>query len=116
MMRKLSKIMIILCLSSFASACSKGGGIYNSKDPQNNDFSVINTLLIGVAVVGAVAIIEDCRQHKCARGGGGGYYEDPEWDYIQATGEWVCRNAVNGQFMEIDRCYGKAMVDNWPNT
>jgi len=109
-------IIAIICITSFVAACSKRGGIYNEKDPRNNQFSVVNTLLVGVAVVGAVAAMEDCRRHKCAGGSGGGFYEDPEWDYLQASGQWVCRNAVNGEFMLIEKCYVKPMVDNWPDT
>ena len=115
-MRLLPKILSLVCIYALLSACSKGGGIYSKNDPENNEFSVVNTLLVGVAVVGAVALVDDCRRHKCASGGGGGYYEDPEWDYLKASGQWVCRNAVNGEFMDLDRCSNKVMVDNWPNT
>ncbi len=115
MHRSIKFLSLILMAVAF-SACSKGGGIYDKNDPKNSDFSVVNTLLVGVAVVGAVAAVEECRRHKCASGGGGVYLEDPEWDYLRASYQWVCRNAANGEFMDIDRCYGKAMVDNWPNT
>jgi hypothetical protein len=114
-MSKIRHLVIMICIASFVSACSKGGGMYDKNDPTNNQFSVVNTLLVGVAVVGAVAAVEECRRHKCASGGGG-YSDDPEWDYLQASGQWACRNAVNGQFMDDNRCYAKPMVDNWPNT
>jgi len=114
-MRIIQNTIIIICICSFLTACSKGGGIYDKNDATNNEFSVVNTILVGVAVVGAVAAIDSCRRHKCG-GGGSINYDDPEWDYLQASGQWVCRNALNGEFMYIDRCYGKPMVDNWPQT
>jgi hypothetical protein len=49
-------------------------------------------------------------------GGGGGSADDPEWDYLKANSEWVCRNAANGQFMNLDKCAYKTKVDNWPNS
>ncbi len=109
-LRKLIALFLICC---FASACSTNGGMYNKDDYQNNQFSVGHTILGVFAVVGVVAA---AASGVNAGGGGGYYYEDPRWDYIQSSGQWVCRNATNGQFLYEESCANKPMVDNWPNT
>jgi len=101
------RFIATLLIFSILCGCSTNGGMYKKDDYQNNEFSVVNTLFAGLAVVGVVA--------AAMSGGGGGYYEDPKWDYIQSNGQWVCRNAVNGQFMSKDRCAYQPYIDNWPN-
>lgn len=108
LLRKLVSLFLVCC---FAVGCSTSGGMYNKDDYQNNQFSLGHTILGVLAVVGVVAAAA-----AGASSGGGYYYEDPRWDYIQSNGQWVCRNAVNGQFMYNEKCANELMVDNWPNT
>jgi len=109
LLRKLIALCLICC---YMTACSTAGGMYNKDDYRNSEFSLGHTVLGVLAVVGVVAAVA-----AGGGGGGGGYvYEDPRWDYIQSSGQWVCRNATNGQFMYKESCANKPMVDNWPNT
>ncbi len=95
-----------LLVCAILASCSTTGGIYDKNDPSNSEFSPVRTLFVGVAVVGMV---------YGASQGRGGSYENPKWDYQQTNYQWVCRNAVNGQYLALEKCANQAKVDNWPN-
>jgi hypothetical protein len=97
--------VLALLVCFVLSSCSTSGGVYDRNDPNNSEFSPIRTLFVGAAVVGVV--------YGASRSGGGSY-ENPKWDYLQANRQWACRNANNGQFLTTDKCANKPMVDNWP--
>ncbi len=105
----MKNILIGVLVLSQLAACSTKGGIYSSSDDKDNEFSLGRTLLLGAAA----AIAVDAARN--GGGGGGGTYENPKWDYLQASRTWACRNAVNGQFLAAEKCAGKPAVDNWPD-
>ena len=106
-MKKLICYLLILTLSA---GCSTKGGWYSKNDPENNEFSLLNsTLGVGaaaLAVIGAAA---------AAKGGGGNSFSQSgyAWDYQPGNGQWVCRNIANRQYAHHLNCYGMAYVDNW---
>ena len=103
----MKKIISGLTAVAILAACSTTGGMYDKNDPNNNEFSPLRTLFVGVAVAGAV--------YGGSRSGGGGTYENPKWDYQQANNQWVCRNASNGQYLALEKCANQSKIDNWPN-
>jgi len=107
-MNQLKKITICALVLCQLFSCSSAGGIYKEGDDKHGEFSIINTLLIGAA---AVVAVDAAR----SSGGGGNSYENPKWDYLQASGTWACRNASNGQFMAKEKCANQPKVDNWTN-
>lgn len=109
------KRFFLLALSIlYLNACSTQGGLYRENDPKHGEFSAVNTILLPVAVVGVVALGAALAQS--GGGHGGGYWEDPRWDFLRASGQWACRNAADGQFLHHSRCAGRPLIDNWPET
>ena len=104
----MKKTIAILLICTLLSACSTTGGMYDKNDQKNSEFSLINTLFVGVAVVGLA--------YGASQGGGGGAYENPKWDYQRANFQWVCRNANNGQYLAQEKCANQAKIDNWPDS
>lgn len=111
---------VVFCLISFlyTSGCSTQGGFYSEADPQNNEFSIVNSILLPVAVAGVVvgAVLVGAAISESRGSGGGGYWEDPRWDFLRANSMWACRNARDGQFLETNKCATQPLIDNWPET
>ena len=58
------RFIAAILIFTILGGCSTTGGMYKKDDYQNNEFSVVNTLFVGLAVVGVVA--------AAMSGGGGG--------------------------------------------
>jgi hypothetical protein len=116
----MKKFPLLLAACIVFSGCSTTGGVYNSNDEKNKEFSVGNTLLtiLGVAATAALA----------ASGGGGGYggnsyYEqtDYDWAWDQYYNQyrqlvWSCRGMQTGQFAYLSKCQYKTQNDfTWPS-
>ena len=101
---KLFSIIAIL----FISSCSTSKGWYDSDDPANNEFSVVNTVLsVGAAaaiVIGGKEVADSLSNSYT----GNSY----AWDYQPGNNTWVCRNRNNGQYANYSNCSGPK-VDNW---
>ena len=102
------------------TGCSTTGGIYNSSDSANSEFSVGRTLL---GVLGAAAAVAAARE--VGKAGGGGYSPatttvDYDWAWDQFRNEygqlvWACRGKQTGQFALNERCQFKPANDfTWP--
>ena len=113
MKKNLKNFLIMLLSLLYLTACSTQGGFYRNNDAKHGEFSTVNTILLPVAVVGFVALGAALAQSGV---GAGGYWEDPRWDYLRASGQWACRNAVDGQFLHLSKCSGQPVIDNWPDS
>ena len=107
--KKYNKFFIII-ISSFLASCSSNGGIYKEGDAQNGEFSVLNTALVSLAVVGAVAVAVDSSKHHKGGGGGGNVYIDtsipiyPQWFYYNQNNTWYCINTYNNTYIPYQYC------------
>ena len=117
----MKKKYIFLSIIFMLSSCTDKGEIYNSSKHTKKDFSLGNTILMGVGAVGAAMLVDDCYDTNCLGGYGGGsssrsYTDyDWDWDYQPANGKWVCRGIQSGQYAELDNCaYDYQDDDRWP--
>ena len=118
-MKKIYSLLIIVFLFS---ACTDKGEIYNSKKHTKNDFSLGNTILMGVGAVGAAMLVDDCYDTNCLGGYGGGsnsrsYTDyDWDWDYLPGSAQYRCRGIQTGQFAPNENCANDIMDDDrWPS-
>ena len=101
------KILCYFLIFIQIAGCSTAGGIYNSGDSENGEFSLGRTALILLGAGAAVA--------AAATEGGGGYQQQGyAWDYLPGNGQWACRDKSNGEFAILENCNGLVVVDNWP--
>ncbi|MDG1454005.1 MAG: hypothetical protein P8Q17_06190 [Methylophilaceae bacterium] len=107
----LAKYIVNIIIISMIFGCSTTGGIYKKGDSENGEFSIGKTVLGVVGVVGAVLAIG-----AAANGAGGNSYAAQTYarDYQPGNGQWVCRNAANGQYAYEYQCNGQPYVDGWP--
>ena len=108
----LIKLYAALIAIFFITSCSTTQGWYDSDDPSNSEFSIVNTVLS----VGAVAAIV-MGAHELADNLGNSYAGDSyAWDYQPGNDTWVCRNKRNGQYANFSNCpsLSQYTVDNWP--
>ena len=96
----------------FISSCSTTQGWYDSDDPANNEFSIVNTVLsVGAAaaiVIGGKEVADSLSNSYT----GNSY----AWDYQPGNQTWVCRNRNNGQYSSQDKCptWTSLTLDGWP--
>ena len=98
-------LFAIFCISS----CSTTQGWYDSDDPANNEFSIVNTVLSIGAAVGIVYGGKEVADNLRNSYAGDSY----AWDYQPGNDTWVCRNKNNGQYSYLYNCSG-IKIDNWP--
>jgi hypothetical protein len=102
--------LFVIIFSSLLTACSSSGGIYKEGDAQNGEFSVLNTALVSLAVVGVVAAAVDGSKHHKGGGGGGNVYIDtsipiyPQWFYYNQNNTWYCINTYNNTYIPYQYC------------
>lgn len=105
---KIFRLIICLLVSvSLLGGCSTTGGMYKKDDPQNGEFSIVNTIVTTAAVVGAILLLAN------SDGGGGGGVTYAR-DYQPGNNQWVCRNKANGEYADAAHCEGLPFVDAWP--
>ena len=108
-LKNLASLFVII-FSSLLTACSSSGGIYKEGDAKNGEFSVLNTALVSLAVVGAVAVAVDSSKHHKGGGGGGNVYIDtsipiyPQWFYYNQNNTWYCINTYNNTYIPYQYC------------
>ena len=107
----MKKIICSLLIALHLIGCSTGGGVYKKDDATHGEFSLGRTAL---TILGVAAAVSAAR-----RGGGGSEFQDHQdqgyaWDYLPGSGQWACRNKLNGQFANLENCENLAKVDNWP--
>jgi hypothetical protein len=102
------------------AGCSTTGGIYDSKDEKNNQFSVGNTLLTILGVAAAAAIAAGGGSGGGGTGGNSFAPTDYDWAWDQYYNQyrqlvWSCRGKQTGQFAELSKCQYKVQNDlTWP--
>ena len=107
----MARKIIIIILCAIQISCSSTGGIYDSTDSSNNEFSLGKTLLTFATAALVVS---------AARSGGGGTY-DYDWSWDQFYNKnyqlvWACRGKQTGQFADLENCTNKPKNDfTWPN-
>lgn len=104
----------IISLLFLLSACSTNMGLYDKDDPENNEFSVANTLL---SVVAAAAIVAGGEAMADSFSNNNNYAVDSyAWDWQPGNSMWVCRNKNNGQYSLYEKCSGLSQNDyTWPS-
>ena len=111
----MARKIIIIILCAIQISCSSTGGIYDSTDSSNNEFSLGKTLLTFAT---AALVVSAARSG--GGGGGSGSVYDYDWAWDQFYNKnyqlvWACRGKQTGQFAEIANCANKTQNDStWP--
>ncbi|MCL2912270.1 hypothetical protein L2725_00490 [Shewanella corallii] len=119
-MLKTRAIIVSLALILTTSGCTTTHNFYTGEEDlaYGEEFSLFNTIMLPVAIVGVAAIA-----YGASQGGGSsysgvsckGYYcnYDAAWDYLPGSGEYRCRDTSNGQFVYNHYCASQLQQDNW---
>lgn len=112
---KISCIIITLYL---LTGCTTNGNFYTGEDKlaHGEEFSVLNSILLPVAIIGVVAIAYESNQGgsrntTSCRGAYCNY--NAAWDYLPGSNEYRCRDTSNGQFVYNSYCESQLKQDNW---
>lgn len=125
------RILVVgIALALAVSGCTTNRNFYTGEDDlaYNEEFSIFNTIMLPVVVLGVVAIAYDASQGGGSNYSGAsqsrsnysdvsckGYYcdYDSAWDFLPGSGEYRCRDTRNGQFVQSNFCSDQDQQDNW---
>ncbi|SMY38229.1 hypothetical protein [Photobacterium andalusiense] len=119
---KSKKYFIISLILTLIMGCTTKNNFYTGDDDLevNEDFSVINTILLPVAILGVVAIAYGASQGSSNNSNSysssctGPYCnENAAWDYLPGSAQYRCRATSNGQFVNSSYCSYQYKQDNW---
>ena len=115
---RLKKYFISLLILSLLCGCTTNNNLYTGEDnlKANEEFSVLNTILLPVAIVAIVAMA-----YGASQGSSGGSVschgsycnENAAWDYLPGSSQYRCRATSNGQFVNNTYCAYQFKQDNW---
>ena len=110
------KILLILLSIFSLISCTHKGDIYDSSKHSKKDFSIGNTILMGVGAVGAAMLVDQCYDTNCLGGGSSNSSDyDWDWDWLPGSSQWRCRGIQTGQFAPDSYCEFDTMDDDrWP--
>lgn len=114
-------IIAIITLALATSGCTTSHNIYTGEEDLSHgeEFSVFNSIMLPVAIVGVVAVIYAAGQGGGSSGTSGsscrGAYCSyaAAWDYLPGSAQYRCRDTSNGQFVSNSNCSLQSKQDNW---
>ncbi|WP_419206552.1 hypothetical protein [Photobacterium leiognathi] len=116
---KSTKLFTFALILTLINGCTTKNNFYTGEDDleTNEEFSVVNTILLPVAILGIVAVA-----YGASQGGSSSYSsscygsycdEDAAWDYLPGNNQYRCRSTSSGQFVNSGYCSHQYKQDNW---
>ncbi|HIF9108990.1 TPA: hypothetical protein ACX6RR_001167 [Photobacterium damselae] len=119
-MYKIHNFIICVLILILCSGCTTTHSLYTGEEDLDygEEFSVFNTIMLPVAIVGVVFIAygaahtsSNGNSYSSCNGPYCGY--DAAWDYLPGSAQYRCRSTSNGQFVLDSYCYDQYKQDNW---